>query len=177
MLFKAAITTYGVVATSNTTYNVISLVPSNQTLGVVIDNVVYPLTSVSDSSALLHSGEAPYADSYKYAVLLKSDNSILESESFTRNGTNNDATLNEYYGRSWNSRTLDKMPSILPPLPIIDRIDSDLHIDGEIPTIHFIGNQTAIDYLHANQQSDDIEVYLNMTYIRFEYNINLPRCT
>lgn len=130
---------------SNTTYNVISLVPSNQTLGVVIDNVAYPLTSVSDASSLLHSGEAPYADSYKYAILLKTDNSILESENFTRNGTDSDTTLNEYYGRSWNSKTLDKIPSILPPLPIIDRIDSDLHIDGEIPTIHFIGNQTAIE--------------------------------
>lgn len=158
--------TFATVTASKVTYNVITQVTSNQTVGVVIDDQVYPLT-VDDKSTLLYTGKAPSADSYRYALLLKSDNSIIESESFNRNGTDDDSTLNEYYGRSWNSWTLDKMPTVLPPLPIIDRIDSDLHIDGEIPTIHFTGNQTAIDYLHANQESTDIEVNLNMTYIRY----------
>ncbi|KAG2198068.1 hypothetical protein INT47_011903 [Mucor saturninus] len=153
-----------VIASSNITYNVISLVPNNTTVGVIIDSQVYPLSTVSDDSALLHIGQAPAADTYKYALLFKENTTIIETESFARNGTNED-TLNEYYGRSWNSWALDKIPTILPPLPIIDRIESKLHIDGEIPTIHLTGNQTAIDYMHANQESKDIDIYLNMTYI------------
>lgn len=141
------------------------MVPSNTTLGVIIDSQVYPLTTVSDCSTLLHIGEAPAADSYKYALLFKDNNTIIESESFTRNGTSED-TLNEYYSRSWNSWSLDKIPTILPSLPTINRIESKLHIDGEIPTIHLTGNQTEINYIHANQQSKDIDIYLNMTYIR-----------
>lgn len=154
-----------VIAASNITYNVISLVPDNTTVGVIIDSQVYPLTTVSDDSNLLHIGQAPAADLYKYALLFKENSTIIETESFSRNGTNED-TLNEYYGRSWNSWTLNEIPTILPPLPIIDRIESKLHVDGEIPTIHLTGNQTAIDYMHANQESKDIDIYLNMTYIR-----------
>lgn len=154
-----------VVASSNITYNVISLVPSNTTVGVVIDSQVYPLTTVSDDSTLLHIGEAPAASAYKYALLFKENNTIIESENFTRNGTEEN-TLNEYYGRSWNSWTLATMPTIISPLSIIDRISSKLHVDGEIPTIHLTGNQTAIDYMHANQESKDIDINLNMTYIR-----------
>lgn len=162
-LFQTFFTT-AIASSSNITYNVVSLVPSNTTVGVIIDNQVYPLTTISDDSTLLHSGEAPSSSSYQYALLLKGDNSVIETESFTRNGSKED-TLNEYYGRAWNSRTIDKIPAILPPLPIINRIESDLHIAGEIPTIHFIGNQTEIDYMHANQRTD-IDVHLKMTYIR-----------
>lgn len=137
-------------------------------MGVLVDDQVYPLTSVSDDSTLLHTGEAPLSSSgyYRYALILKDNYSIAESENFTRtNNGSSDSTLNEYYGRSWNSWALDELPTILPPLPIIDRIESDLHIDGEIPTIHIIGNQTEIDTMHANQ-SEDVDIYLNMTYIR-----------
>jgi hypothetical protein len=142
-------------------------VPSNQTVGVIVDDQLYPLTSVNEASTLLHTGEAPMASTgYRYAVLLKDNYSVIDQETFSRQPViNASETLNEYYGRSWNSMTLSKLPTIMSPLPIINRLDSDLHIDGEIPTIHLFGNQSAIDYIHGNQQSD-IDITLNMTYIR-----------
>ncbi|KAL0136300.1 coth protein-domain-containing protein [Mucor lusitanicus] len=156
-----------VAASSNITYKVVSLVPDNQTLAVIVDENVYPLTSVSEHSSLLYTGQAPIAStSYKYAILEKNNTSnILERENFTRNPVTEDSTLNEYFGRSWNSMNLTQLPRIMDPLPIINRINSKIHIEGEIPTIHFTGNQTAIDYIHAHQQLDiDVEG-MKMTYI------------
>ena len=166
-MFVASVTSV-VAAASNVTYNVVSLQPSNQIIGVIVDNQVYPLTSVSKKSHLLHTGEAPAAASgYKYAVLDKVNTSnIVDQESFIRNPVTDDSTLNEYYGRSWNTMNLTQLPTIMDPLPIIDRIKSDLHIDGEIPTIHFTGNQSAIDYMHANQYANVEASDLRMTYIR-----------
>lgn len=158
------------------TYNVISLVSDNQTLGVIVDDEIYPLTSTNDASTLLHKGKAPIAStSYKYAILDKDNTtSIIEQESFSRDPiTNSSKTLNEYYGRSWNTKTLDQIPTIMDSLPIINRIDSDLHIDGEIPTIHITGNQTAIDYIHANAESDIDITGLNLAYIRYSNSIFL----
>ncbi|KAG1122505.1 hypothetical protein G6F42_011415 [Rhizopus arrhizus] len=156
-----------VTASSNITYKVVSLVPDNQTLAVIVDESVYPLTTISESSFLLHTGEAPIAtSSYQYAILEKNNESnVIEKENFTRTPVTEDSTLNEYYGRSWNSMNLTQLPRILGPLPIINRIESKIHIEGEIPTIHFTGNQTAIDYIHANQALDiDVEG-MKMTYI------------
>jgi hypothetical protein len=62
---------------------------------------------------------------------------------------------------------LEKLPIILPSLPITNRIESDLHIDGQIPTIHFVGNQKELDAMHANQTNEDIEVSVSMTYMRY----------
>lgn len=151
----------------NITYNVISLVPNNQTLGVIVDDSFYPLTGTSDVSTLLHYGDAPISTSgYKYAFAQSDNNQIIETENFTRTNNENETTLNEYYGRAWNSYDkLKELPTILPPLPIINRIESDLHIENEIPTIHLFGSQEDIDNIHNNQMSD-IDIHLNMTYIR-----------
>ncbi|CEP13687.1 hypothetical protein [Parasitella parasitica] len=159
--------TSAVAAASNITYTVVSLQPSNQTIGVIVDNQVYPLSSVSDNWQLLHSGEAPVATSgYKYAVLDKLNTAtIVEQESFTRKPVTDDSTLNEYYGRSWNTMNLTQLPTIMDPLPIIDRIKSNLHIDGEIPTIHITGSQSSIDNMHSNNYADLDVSDLNMTYI------------
>lgn len=156
-------------AASNITYNVVSLQPSNQTIAVIVDDQLYPLTSVSKKSQLLHTGDAPAAASgYKYAVIDKANPSnIVDKESFTRQPVTDDKTLNEYYGRSWNTMNLTQVPTIMDPLPIVDRIESKLHTDGEIPTIHFTGNQSAIDNMHKNQYAEiDVEE-LSMTYIRY----------
>lgn len=155
-------------ASSNTTYKVISLVPDNQTLAVIVDEQVYPLTSVNEPSSLLHTGKAPIATTnYRYAILEKNNESnVIERENFTRNPITEDSTLNEFFGRSWNSMNLTQLPRILDPLPIINRVESKLHIEGEIPTIHITGNQTALDYIHANQQLDINVEGLKMTYIR-----------
>ncbi|KAI8875992.1 coth-domain-containing protein [Backusella circina FSU 941] len=143
-------------------------------MGVVVDDQVYPL-STSEKTSLLHTGEAPIASQgYSYALLKEGD--IVIPENFTRAPVESD-TVNEYFNRSWNKWELDQLPIVLPPLPIIDRIDSDLHIDGQIPTIHFVGNQSALDYLHDNQANEDIEVSVNMTYISLENVQNLKDIT
>ncbi|GAN05825.1 conserved hypothetical protein [Mucor ambiguus] len=166
-LFVAGVTYITVATASNITYNVVSLQPNNQTIAVIVDDQVYPLASVSKKSQLLHTGDAPAAASgYKYAVIDKANPSnIIDQESFTRAPVTEDKTLNEYYGRFWNTMNLTQLPTIMDPLPIIDRIESKLHIDGEIPTIHITGNQSAIDNMHKQQYADiDVEG-LSMTYI------------
>jgi hypothetical protein len=154
------------VSAGDITYKVISHIPGNQTLGVIVDDKVYSLENVDKASSLLHYGKAPAAESgYKYAILQKDSNQVISSENFTR-ASSNDDTLNEYYGRSWNTfANLTALPTILPPISAINHIKSDLHIDNQIPTIHFIGNQTAIDNMHNNQMQD-IDVHLDMAYIR-----------
>ncbi|KAG0174779.1 hypothetical protein DFQ28_008635 [Apophysomyces sp. BC1034] len=57
-----------------------------------------------------------------------------------------------------------KLPNVLPPLPSINRIQSDLHIAGQIPTLHFSGDQAEIDHMQANIIGQD-KVLTNMTYI------------
>lgn len=146
-------------------YKVISNVSNNQTAGVMVDDQVYPLT-VQDESTLYFVGKAPVADNYYKYVILDSDKStIIEQENFTRTPVTDGNTLNEYYNRTWNSMDLVQLPTILDPLSIIDRIDSDLHIDGQIPTFHITGNQSALDYIHSNA-NEDIDIQMNMTYIR-----------
>ncbi|KAI7879854.1 coth protein-domain-containing protein [Mucor mucedo] len=154
--------------TKNITFNVISLVPNNQTLGVIINEKVYPLTKVNEASNLLHYGEAPSPSSgYKYAILQKDTNQVIENEDFTRKNSPSKSTLNEFYGRPWNTFTnLTKLPSIFEPISINNRIESNLHIDNEIPTVHFYGDQAQIDNLHSNQM-EDIDISLSMAYLRY----------
>lgn len=140
-------------ASSKMTYKVDSLATENQVIGVIVDDQIYPLTSIDDASDLLHSGKAPIASNgYQCALIDKNNASnVIGKETFSRDSiTNSSKSLNEYYGRSWNSMSLDPLPTIMDPLPIINRIESDLHIDGQIPTIHITGNQTTIDYIHTN---------------------------
>ncbi|KAI7900522.1 coth protein-domain-containing protein [Cokeromyces recurvatus] len=153
-----------IIPCSDVTYKVIAAVPSNETVGVVVDDTVYPLTSTSKYSTLLHIGEAPMASSgYQYAILNKANNEIIRKENFIRQPVD-DSTLNEVYDRSWNTKSLVQLPTIMKPLPIIHRIKSSLHVDGQIPVIHITGNQTAVDYIH-NHRAEDIEITMNMTYI------------
>ncbi|KAI8878014.1 coth-domain-containing protein, partial [Backusella circina FSU 941] len=150
------------VSAANITYNVISLATGTQSMAVVIDSKTYPLSIGDDQATLLYSGDAPKAsDGYSYALM--DNDAIVYQENFTRSPVNED-TVNEFFNRSWNTWELDNLPVILPNLPIMDRIDSDLHIDGQIPTIHIIGNQTQLDSMHANSTSD-IDVSVNMTYM------------
>lgn len=169
LLVASSVTSVAAAASSSITYNVVSLQSDNQVMGVIVDGKSYPLTSVSKESKMLHSGKAPVATSwYKYALLDKANTSnIVGQEDFNRNPVTDDNTLNEYYGRSWNTMNLTQLPTIMDPLPIINRIKSNLHIDGEIPTIHITGNQSAIDYIHANNYKDIDVNGLRMTYIRF----------
>lgn len=153
-----------IASAANIKYKVISQVSNNQTAGVMVDDQVYALT-VQDESDLYYSGEAPVADNYyKYIILDSDQTTVVQQENFTRSPVK-DNTVNEFYNRTWNSVDLVQLPTVLDPLPIIARIDSDLHIDGQIPTFHITGNQSALDYIHSNP-SEDIDIQMNMTYIR-----------
>lgn len=153
------------VAAENMNYKVVSYVPANHTAGVMIDNQVYPL-KVQDESSLYFVGKAPVAENgYKY-VILNSANNVTEQENFTRTPITDGDTLNEFYNRTWNSLNLTQLPVAYDPLPIIHRIESDLHIDGQIPTIHITGDQATIDAMHANP-ANDTEIPVKMTYIRY----------
>lgn len=132
-------------------------------MGVIVDNVTYPLTS-KENLSVLYSGNAPVAQSgYRYVKIEKANNNT-EVEPFFRNPVQND-TLNEYFKRTWNSYTLPQLPTVFPPLNAIHRINSSLHIDGQIPTIHLVANQTEIDKMHASNSTEDISVMSNMSYI------------
>jgi hypothetical protein len=132
-------------------------------MGVIVDDQIYPLYP-SEESSILHIGNAPAAKkSYSYIVLEGRD--VVSKEGFSRSPSSTD-TQNEYYDRPWNRWNLKKLPVVLPKLPIINRIESDLHIDGEIPTIHFVGSQDALDKMHKNQLNNDLSVAVKMTYIR-----------
>jgi hypothetical protein len=156
---------FAAVSTANIVYSVISLTNHTHTMGVLVDNQLHPL-SPSEESDILHTGEAPVAKKgYSYTILDGSN--IVSKEGFSRSPSSSD-TKNEYYNRSWNKWDLKKLPIVLPKLPIINRMESDLHIDGEIPTIHFVGNQDTLDKIHKNQLNNDLSVDVKMTYIRQE---------
>jgi hypothetical protein len=128
---------------------------------VVVDNTSFPLQATDNS--ILFSGEAPAAESgYHYAIL--KDNQVNAAEAFSRKPIADDSTVNEFFNRSKNTHELAPLPQVYTPLPIIDRIKSDLHVEGEIATVHLWGNQTEIDHLHDNQ-SEDLDIDLNMDYI------------
>ncbi|KAI9020007.1 coth protein-domain-containing protein [Phycomyces nitens] len=130
-------------------------------MSVVVDNISYPLSS-SPNVPVLYTGSAPKAiNGYSYAVTTGANGTTIEP--FTRKQTN-ETTPNETFGCPWNKFPLSKVNPILPPLPAIHRVESPLHIDGEIPTIYLSGNQTALDNMHTNSM-DDINVSINMTYI------------
>ncbi|KAI8881341.1 hypothetical protein K501DRAFT_189208 [Backusella circina FSU 941] len=116
----------------------------------------------ADENSILFRGEAPEADSgYSYAIYNDKEPSVLES--FSRKPVT-EKTVNEFFNRSKNQHELASLPQIYQPLPIMNRIKSDLHSEGQIPTIHLWGDQDEIDRLHDNQL-EDIKIKLNMNYI------------
>ena len=114
----------------------------------------------------MYQGEAPIAQQGYHYAILENDKRVNISETFDRSPSQNH-TFNEFFNRSWN--TFNKSVTLgqtLPTLSSINRIKSDLHIYNQIPTINIWGNATAIDFLNNNQK-EDIDVELNMTYIGY----------
>lgn len=144
-------------------YNVVALADGDSTVAVVVDDKIYPLSPALEDDILLHSGKAPAANQHYYYAKTK-QNSIIERESFTRDPVH-DQTPNEFYNRSKNNWPIRKLPKVYKDLPVINRIKTELHRTGEIPTIHFQGNQAEMDKMHTNV-FDDINVMVNVTYIR-----------
>lgn len=145
-------------------YNVISLL--NQTtfksMAVVVDNVIYPLQS-NTTFPILFSGKAPLAQSgYHYAKMYASSDGGLE-EPFSRQPIN-ESTPHEFFNRTWNTHENAQFPQLYPYLDSVHRIQSNLHRDNEIPTIHIVGNDTMLGVLNANI-TGDVKVKTNVSYI------------
>jgi spore coat protein CotH len=136
---------------------------SSEIMTVVVDNKTYPLTAPSNNP-ILFTGSAPIATSngYRYAKINR-DGNTSTIESFMRPPVNT-STPNEFFSRSWNQRQVAALPVLYQPIDPIDRVKSDLHIDGQIPTFHIQGNQTEFDSMHHNT-SQDLHLMSNVTYI------------
>ncbi|KAG1098871.1 hypothetical protein G6F42_017919 [Rhizopus arrhizus] len=150
----------------NITYNVIAApgTSSNMSVAVVVDNTTYPLTAKSNEGGLLYQGEAPVAQTGYHYAILDAMQQVNASEAFSRSPVMNDTTYNEFFNRSSNVYNVTALPQILEPISAINRIETDLHLQDQIPTIHLWGNATAIEALNGNQLDEDLDVELNMTY-------------
>ncbi|CEP09735.1 hypothetical protein [Parasitella parasitica] len=149
----------------NITYNVIAAPESTSMLvAVVVDNTTYPLAATPDDGGLLYQGQAPVAQSgYHYAIIDESQQ-IQVSEPFSRAPVQHQKTYNEFFNRTSNVYNVGSLPQIMEPISAINRIQSDLHIYDQIPTMHIWGNATSIQALNENQLKEDLDVELNMTY-------------
>ncbi|KAI8337897.1 coth protein-domain-containing protein [Chlamydoabsidia padenii] len=142
------------------TYNVISIAGNNHTMGVIVNNKAYPLQA-STSLPVLHSGSAPLGN-YSYAKLDQAQ-AVVEKEAFERQPV--ETSLYEFYNRTWNTRHVVELPTLLDPLPGMDRIDdSQLHPKDHIPTIYLSGDPAQIDLMHSNTTLDT-KVTVDMHYI------------
>jgi hypothetical protein len=118
---------------------------------VIVDNVPYPL---SVDYGILYHGEAPSAKiGCDYAIIdTTNSNTVSSFEPFLRPpfGEGEKSTLNEFFNRSIDKYDLVTLPQALEPLSSIHKIESDLHIPNQMPSIHIYGNTSVIDYLHQN---------------------------
>ncbi|KAI9283277.1 coth protein-domain-containing protein [Sporodiniella umbellata] len=163
-LFLLSVTNAQQAQESNVEYNVIALL--NQTtfksMAVIVDNVAYPLVSNS-TFPILYSGKAPQAQSgYHYAKLYSNSEERVE-EAFLRQSVNS-STPHEFFNRTWNTHENAKFPQVYPDLESIHRINSNLHRDNEIPTIHIVGNSEKLTLVNSNITSD-VSAKVDMSYI------------
>ncbi|KAI8140782.1 coth protein-domain-containing protein [Fennellomyces sp. T-0311] len=115
---------------------------------------------------LVHRGIAPAAiHNYRYVQVV--EGRVVEQESGLRDPFPGNASQLEFYNRTWNTWHITPIPQVLDPLPVIDRLESNFHRDGHIPTIHLAANPTELDQIHRNI-FDDIKITANMTYISLD---------
>jgi hypothetical protein len=124
---------------------------------VVVDNQTYPLSK----NGLLYSGDAPISQSGYHYAILDAQKQPNATETFSRAPVQEN-TVYEFFNRTMNTYNVSSLPQIYEP--ISDRIDSQLHNRSIIPTMHIWGNETAVEVLHQNQSTNELEVNLNMTY-------------
>ncbi|OBZ91573.1 Inner spore coat protein H [Choanephora cucurbitarum] len=145
-------------------YSVVGAIDNAHSMAVVVDNTTYLLIADKGSSAL-HTGQAPIAKfGYQYVKIDKNKNLTESVESFLRKPVSEN-TVYEFFNRTWNTRQIAKLPQVYKPLNAIHRIKSDLHKDGQIPTISIEGSQADFDVLHSNTTCEDCKVNTNVTYI------------
>ncbi|KAI8146732.1 coth protein-domain-containing protein [Fennellomyces sp. T-0311] len=152
-------------------YCVISLVTDKKASMVVfVDDQQHGLKRSESGSPLLHCGKAPAPkESYYYAVARKGK--VIERETFARQPMREPPMLKKYthavhdfYNRTQNVWPVTQLPQLYKPLSVIHRTPADYHVDGEIPTIHLIADQTEIDDMHENNM-ERIKVKTKMFYL------------
>jgi hypothetical protein len=132
-------------------------------MGIVVDDYIYGMRPIFPGSAL-YRGEAPSGKPYRYVKLKSQTSDIVENEPFERQPPASGTPLNEFYGRNWTTKEELDFPK-LPFQQGFNRLESDLHLHDEIPTIHIQANPEDIKHIHTFYLQD-IAVQANITYIR-----------
>ncbi|ORE05374.1 coth-domain-containing protein [Rhizopus microsporus var. microsporus] len=147
----------------DTLYSVIINSPSTDA-AVVIDGQVYVL-SPSGKSSIIFQAKAPSEKPYYYAKLKKGTKEIVERERFVRYPTARAWTFNEFYNRNWNAKKVLNFETVDGIAKSHNRRDDrDLHISGQIPTIHVQADPVSLISMHK-QYLDDVTVTVNVTHI------------
>ncbi|KAI9498757.1 coth protein-domain-containing protein, partial [Zychaea mexicana] len=132
-------------------------------ISVVVDDTPYPL-SPSQRDNLTYIGRGPVATKgYYYAHVVGDNNEVVIQEPFVRAPSQSDTDY-EFFNRSRAHWDIPSVPSLYEPL--FDRMQSDLHIDGDIGTVHFTGNYSELYNLHGDALNEDASVTVNMSFIR-----------
>lgn len=154
-----------VVSAVDVTYSVIISSPGTD-VGVVIGNQTYILKPSSKSN-ILYQGSASSGAPYYYVKLQKGTSRVVEREQFERPALGNSNSLNEFYNRNWNTKSLVAFDNISSIKKNFKRQPDNtlLHPIGEIPTVQIIAAQSDLDKIHKNNL-EDIQVISNITYIR-----------
>ncbi|KAI9271978.1 coth protein-domain-containing protein [Sporodiniella umbellata] len=143
-------------------YSVVALLSQDEAMAVEVDNAVYIL-QLQKPSSILYSGRAPIAKySYRY-VKVDQVNYRTSPESFYRH-PETESTVNEFYNRTWNRKEIGFLPQVYDPLPIVNRIETELHKRGEIPSIHLVAKEEEVELMH-NEFLKDIVISTNMSYV------------
>ncbi|KAI7867493.1 coth protein-domain-containing protein [Spinellus fusiger] len=132
-------------------------------VGVLIGPDVYPLLH-DPNIPLLYTGSGPGGVSYRYVIFNDPETrKIVDYEKFQRPAiVNEEATVNEVFGRPWNALRLSKIPTLYNDLTNYN--PSKLFDDGIIATLHFQANEDDIENMHNNKMKK-IKVSGKMTYI------------
>lgn len=130
-----------------------------------------------DQSDLIHHVDIPTEElftadeiRYRYVLLEPKTQTVKDTEPFERTLSEEDAELNEFYGRETtvygDAPTLpDAKDRDLLPLGF-QRIPDTLHRYNEIVTLHIVAPSDQVDQMHSNYK-EDIHVKGTMTYIRY----------
>ncbi|KAL0142502.1 coth protein-domain-containing protein [Mucor lusitanicus] len=156
-----ALTSIAVAQSTNTTYNVVAPVISGQSVGVIVGNQTYPLNR-SGACPLIFTGSAPSGQQYQY-VKLNNESGVIEKEAFSRSAVSGNVTLNEFYNRTWTTMDVPTLPQVLEPIESLNRNDSGLHVEGQIPTIYLSARNYKLKALEDLSRSDLVS--MDMVYI------------